>query len=373
MSIYHWLVILLVLFALLMQGNRKGNKQYILLAMLLMFCIMSLRDGETIGNDSRTSYRWQYNGMEEKEWEDLSGISDWWSSVNDEESTGGHERNFALPWLMKLVYELSGGNYQWFLAVIAAIVLGAWGITIQRYSPSPVQSVLYYLGLLFFVFQMSATKQCVAMSILLLSFPTIVDRKPIRFILMVLAASFFHFPALVFLPAYWIANIQMGRNYLVLLVGLFALTYAFRDRLVDIMTETYSTDILAENNQRFLANKVIVMLIIIAAALAVRPPEPEDRVYCALLKFVSVAAVIQTFAGYNNTFERLADYYFQFSVIFIPMVFEGVETKQKNLPRDVLSLICGYGPYLFCGFAIWRFLDNIVNDVHFYPFHFFFE
>ena len=358
-----------------MRGNRKGNTQFILFAMILMFCIMSLRDGATIGNDSRTSYRWQFNSMGEKDWDDLRGISEWWSSMREGSSNEGHDRNFALPWLMKLVYVITDGNYQWFLAVVAAIVLSALGIIIQRYSPSPVQSVLYYLGMLYFVFHMSATKQTIAMSILLFSFPAIIDRRPLRFLLLVLFASFFHFPALIFLPAYWIANLRMGRNYLLLLAGVFVLTYVFRDRIVDLMNDTYSTTLNSGGGglRRFLANKVIIMLFIIIAALIVRPPEQNDRVYSALLQFISLAAVIQTFSSYNNTFERLADYYFQFSIIFIPMVFENVHTKRSYLSDRTLHLIQQYGPYAFCAFSVWRYLDYVVNDGHFYPFRFFFQ
>ncbi len=372
MSIYHWLVILLVLFGFLMRGYRKGNMQYVILAMILMFCIQSLRDGETIGNDSRTSYRWQFLSMEETKWEDLRTIQDWWSLDTEGSTREGHERNFALPWLMKLVYEWGNGDYQWFLALISAIVLSALGVMIQRYSPSPMQSVLYYLGLLYFSFHMSATKQTVAMSIILLSFPAIIERKPIRFLALVLAASFFHFPAMIFLPAYWIANMKMGRNYLLLVAAVFVLTYVFRSRLVSIMTDAYSTEIKSSGG-RFLANKVIVMLAIILAAFVVRPPDSGDRVYCAVLQLIVIAAVIQTFSGYNNTFERLADYYFQFAVIFIPMIFERVETKTRYLSSRSLNMICSYGPIMFSSFAIWRFLDNIMNDEHFFPFRFFFQ
>lgn len=355
-----------------MRGHLKGNTQYIIVVMLLMFFIMSFRDGETIGNDSRTSYRWEFLSMAETDWGELRGISDWWSSMTENASGDGHEHNFALPWLMKLVYEVSDGDYQWFLAVIAAIVLIALGVTIQRYSPSPVQSVLYYLGLLYFTFHMSATKQTVAMSILLFSFSSIIEKRPIRFVALVFLASFFHFPALVFLPAYWIANMKMGRNYLLLVVGVFALTYVFRDRLVTIMNDAYSTE-LGSSGGRFFANKVIIMLAIVLTALVVRPPEPHDRVYCALLQLIVIAAVIQTFSGYNNTFERLADYYFQFAVIFIPMVFERTGTEKSYLSTRTLNMVSYYGPYVFCSFAIWRFLDNIISDGHFYPFRFFFQ
>lgn len=380
MNIYYLLVFLLLLFAVMLRGEKKRNTTYIVIAFFLLFCIMGLRNANKIGVDSRFSYRIQFERMENTKWEDLGHLKDWLNLKGDENvqigesEDNGHSRNIALARLMKLVYDLTDGDYQWFIVIEALIILFSMAFYIWKYSPSPLQSILYYLGLLIFTFEMSALKQAAAMSFLLLSFPSIIDRKPIRFLLLVGIASLFHFPALIFLPAYWICNMRIDRNYLILLAVVFLITYVFRGRLVVLMTETYDTTAINYNSgMRFFANKVIIMLVIIAAALLVRPPEPGDRVYCALLAIMGVAAVIQTFAGYSNNFERLSDYYFQFSVVFIPMVFEGVRTKQKNLDDRTLSVFFQYGPYVFGAFAIWRFLDNIVNDYHFTPFYFFFE
>ena len=229
------------------------------------------------------------------------------------------------------------------------------------------------MGLLFFTFTMSGLKQTLAMSLIILSFDGIYEHKVLRFVFLVFVASIFHFPALVFLPAYWIANMRLGRTYLIFLAALFIVTYLFRDQLVEWMTDTYETEIINNSGMRFLANKVVVMLIIIVAAIVIRPPHPDDGLYCSLLMLIGVAAVIQTFASYNNTFERLADYYFQFSVAFIPMIFEQVRTKRRYLSERELSLVRNVGPYLFCAFAIWRFLNTVSNDSAFNPFQFYFQ
>lgn len=374
MSIYHWLVILIVALSVLLGGNRKHNAAYIIVAFILLFCIQGLRDGATIGNDARTSYRDEFYSMENKEWDDLSGLRDWMHFTKEDEDFSGKNRNIALPRLMKLVSDLTDGDYQWFIAVVALIVLGALAFMIYRYSTSPVQSILYYLGILLFTFQMNATKQSVAMSLILLAFIAVVDQKPYRFILLVLFASMFHFPALIFLPAYWVAKMRVDKGYLLFLALLFLVTYFFRDWVVKTMADAYyNTEIETNSHLRFLANKVVVMLIVLVVALLIRPPLPEDRVYCILLELLGIAAVIQTFAGFSNVFERLADYYFQFSVLLIPMIFDRTEADRRYRRSPTADLISVFGPYIFGGFAIWRFLEAITNDEHFMPFRFFFD
>lgn len=363
---------LVLLLAYLMHGERKGNIKYILLVIVLMFCVYGLRDAYSIGGDSSSSYLHMFQRMEDTEWEDMPALSDWLSAKDFGEERAGHERSVAFQWMMKLVYDWTEGDYQWFVGIIALFVMIAVAQFVQRYSPSPVQSFLYYFGLIYYTMMFNVLKQSVAMAFVLFAFNAIIDRKPIRFLLMVWLASLFHFPALMFLPAYWIANMRLGRTYLIFLAILFALTYFFRDQLLEWMTDAYDTEIM-DTGRRFLANKVIVMLVIIVAALVIRPPSGEDKVYSALLMLIGVAAVIQTFSTYNNTFERLADYYFQFSIVFIPMVFEDVKTKRRHLSERELRLVRRVGPYVFGAFAIWRFLDTTVNDPTLYPYQFYFQ
>lgn len=374
MSVYHWLVVLVMVLALLMHGERKRNVKYILIITVLMFGVCGLRDAYTIGADSASSYLHEFERMKDEKWEDLPGFSDWlMGEQNNSEERTGHGRSFGLSWLMKIVYDWTEGNYQWVVSVIAAFVMLSVAQLVYRFSSNPLQSFLYFFGLMIYVLHFSILKQSAAMGFVLLSFNAIIDRKPFWFVLLVSVASIFHFPALVFLPAYWIANINIEKGYLFLLAVLFLLTYAFRDQLLGWMTDTYETAVYEYEGVSFLANKVIVMLVIIVAALVIRPPSVEDRIYCALLQIIGVAAVIQTFSSYNNTFERLADYYFQFAIVFIPMVFENVKTKRAHMSQRELKIVRQIGPYVFCAFAIWRFLNGVTNNPTLFPHQFYFQ
>ena len=375
MTVYYLLFAALLATALLMHGERKGNIKFIYLAMLMVFCVYGLRDAYSVGVDSTTSYLVGFKDIADKEWSEMPTLSDWFSNDGEKnEEFVGRDRNIANDWLMKLVSDLTDGDYQIYTMVVAAFVTLAWTHFIRRFSPSPVQSILYYFGLLYFTLQVSALKQSLAMAVILFSFDAVVDRKLLRFLILVWIASLFHFPALVFLPAYWISNLKLEKSYLIFLAALFLITYLFRDRLAELMTDTYyDTAITEHSSMRFLANKVIVMIVIIVAALIIRPPSADDRRYGSLLMLIGVSAVIQTFAGYSNIFERLADYYFQFAVVFIPMIFEDVKTKRKHLSQHELRLVRKVGPYLFCAFAIWRFLSVTADDPALNQYQFYFQ
>lgn len=372
MSVYHWLVILVVGLSVLLRGNKKGNTVYIVLAVALLFCVYGLRDCYTIGDDSSSSYLHQFERMEETEWRDLPNLSDWLHFGRANEADSGRNRNIGLPNLMKLVYYWTDGNYQVLIILISAFVMIAFAHFILHFSISPIQSILYYLGLLFYIFNFSSLKQSIAMAIIMLSFDDIIEGRPERFTFAVLIASMVHFPALVFLPAYLIVNRRLETSFPLLLLGLFIFTYLFRDYLVRMMADVYEMSV-SSSKGRFLANKVLIMLFILAAAYVIRPPDAEDRLYNGLLRFLGIAAVIQTFSAYSNVFERLADYYFQFSVILLPMIFAEVRTEKRYLSKHNLNLARFAGPIFCCTFAVWRFLNVVTGDSSLFPYHFFFE
>lgn len=377
MTVFHWLVILILLASLLLDGSRRKNKRFLLVAAILMYCVFGLRDAYSVGIDTIGPYITKYEWASKRDIENMPTLSNWFeqdSEIAETQDRDGHSNNIGLDWVMRIYHDLTGGSYEGFIQVSAAFVTFAVIYFIYRYSPSPIMSILLHFGLLFYTFHFSGLKQSMAMSILLFSVGAIVDRKPIRFLLIVFLASLFHFPALVFLPAYWICNMRLGRRYLFVLAAAFLVTFLFRDRLVTVMNDVYSTELSDGPQLRFLANKVIVMIAILVMAVIIRPPDADDRVYSAFLMMTGIAAVIQTFAGYNNTFERLADYYFQTSIVMIPMIFEKVKISRQYLQDHTLKEARAILPYFICAFAIWRFLSYVQAPYSgLTPYQFFFE
>ena len=70
------------------------------------------------------------------------------------------------------------------------------------------------------------------------------------------------------------------------------------------------------------------MLILICGALLNGFREKEFE---SLFHVIVVSAIFQMFSVYNNVFTRFADYYFQFSILFIPLIFyPGIHQDRLN-------------------------------------------
>ena len=356
MNMYVGMMAAVLALAYVMRGDKPENKDYIWLSCLLMFALCGLRDVYSIGIDSATSYVSIFRRLGETDWADIP-----------------QGNNMGFTYLLKLCHTLTGGDYQSFYMLYTAFFMVIFGRFVSKYSPSPVQSFCYFWGLLCYIFLFDGIKQGIAMGFITLAFDAIVEKKPLWFALLVSIAWWFHAPALIFAPAYLIAMMKPGRMYLLFLAALLAFTYTFRDRILELMLEFYDTTIY-DYEMRFLANKVIIMLGIVAAALVLRPPEEDDRVYGILLQFIGIAVVIQTFASYNNTFERLANYYFQFCVAFIPLVFQADTRRSQLLDIKTEAMAKQLAPWAFCAFGVWRFANYIqANNWLWLPYRFFFE
>ena len=356
MNMYVGMMAAVLVLAYVMRGDKPENKDYIWLSCLLMFALCGLRDVYSIGIDSATSYVSIFRRLGETDWADIP-----------------QGNNMGFTYLLKLCHTLTGGDYQSFYMLYTAFFMVIFGRFVSKYSPSPVQSFCYFWGLLCYIFLFDGIKQGIAMGFITLAFDAIVEKKPLWFALLVYIAWWFHAPALIFAPAYLIAMMKPGRMYLLFLAALLAFTYSFRDRILELMLEFYDTTIY-DYEMRFLANKVIIMLGIVAAALVLRPPEEDDRVYGILLQFMGIAVVIQTFASYNNTFERLANYYFQFCVAFIPLVFQTDTRRSQLLDIKTEAMAKQLAPWAFCAFGIWRFANYITSNAWAWlPYRFFFE
>ena len=379
-NIYSFQIILILFFGFLFRENKK---RFLVAAFITLFVVMAFRNARIVGNDSTTSYYGEFEGIAKAE------IT--WP-------------NPGLPILMKAIH-LFSNNYQWVIIITAIWVCFAYYKLLVKYSENGFISVMWFMGMLFYPFLFSALKQAWAMAFLCFAFDAIFEKKPFRYILFVGLAVIFHFPALIFLPAYWIAKLKINRAFPILMFGVLVSVFIFRSRILNLMTSAYSKgEEVFSSDGRFIGTKVVFMILILAYGFYQFFTQKSDSShdkhrFSTLIYFMGLAAVIQTFCFYNNIFERLADYYFQFSILFIPLILsrnnyasslsESIQSPQNNslsgsgatLEKkklrnytiddiDLNSVLA----LLVTVFCVWRFISYIISgSASLLPFYFFWQ
>ena len=205
------------------------------------------------------------------------------------------------------------------IALFAAVTLG---IVVYKYSPAPYWSYLVYFAMGFYLFTYSGLKQTIAMGFLMLAASNIFEAKFKKFIFWTVIAGLFHMPAFIFLPAYIIARQKFTQKYVLFLALAAVVIFVFRDKIVEIASKAYYEDEGKFSTDGAIGGRTLMMLFILFVAAILRPVQTKDRIYCQSFNLMIIAAMIQYFGMYNNVFTRLADYYYQFVVLFMPLMME---------------------------------------------------
>lgn len=301
--VYYYVVAAVLLFGALLPQHGKQKRIYIALMAALHTFICGWRYMYLTGD--LLKYSGQYTR--------IYPVNGWFS---EQVFDGG--RNFGFAWLSKLLSLISNGNFQILLIVIAVITEIAVAVIIYRYSPAPWLSYLLWDCFGFYIFGFSAIKQALAMGLLMFAFTGIMEERPRRFFLWTVLAGCIHAPALIFLPAYWIAKSKLSVRRMTAYVISAVLIFIFRNQIVTFISEFYYDETAFTVNDR-LGGRFMMIAALIAAGVFLRGFSGKN--FSKLFNLMIAAAILQMFSGFDNVFSRLTDYYFQFLILYLPMMF----------------------------------------------------
>lgn len=321
------------------QGPRR--KWYIAAMVLLHTLLCGLRHPHLTGDLMK--YHWEFLSQSRAGW-----------------AIPARNPGFSLA--MQGIYRVFDGNFQIFLFVTAAVSQLAAGWVIWKDSPAPWLSYLTLHCLGFFVFGFSAVKQALGMAFVLLAFRGIAENRPKFFFAMVALAGAVHLPMLAFLPAYFLTRFRVDRAVLAAYVLAGVLLFCCREPAAEAARQLYygESDPLVWSGGP--GGRFFLMVLITAAGLLLRGTENVQ--FGKVFHLMAVSCVLQLFSGFDHVFTRLADVYFQFSVLYLPaMVLEpgngGLAMNRRS--RKLLAVAAAV-------FLIWYYYEtnlsvNIENSV----------
>lgn len=104
-------------------------------------------------------------------------------------------------------------NYFWLFLVCSLIVVSCYLSIIKRYSVNYILSVFLYITIGSYTFFFNGLRQGIAMAIVVLATPYLLEKKTIKFLSVVGLASFFHTSALFIIPFYFLLNSNIKNHY----------------------------------------------------------------------------------------------------------------------------------------------------------------
>lgn len=272
-----------------------------------------------------------------------------------------------------------GLGFEVCIFLIAAFLAVTLGVLVFRYSPSPFWSYVMYLAMGFYISSMDILKQAIAMGFVMWAMMAVLEHRPVRFLLFVGIAAMFHTPALVFLIVYPFANKKMDIYYFLILIGMVGAVFLFRDEIVEFTGDLYYEEGMEFEAEGILGGKTVVMVMILILALVLRPLKQYDGMYRQLFNVMILAAVVQSFSVYDNVFTRLSEYYFQFIVLFMPMMLQSGKARARLYPEHAKEIRYLEPKAMFvlqigiAVFAFWFYCQNVDSAAYLKQFCFLWE
>lgn len=315
-----------------------------------LFLLLALRHesmGYDLGKGEDSGYLHSFETLSELSWRSIFT-----------EGFLNYELGFRI--YCKVIGTLTGANRQVFLAVTALATTLPIAIVFYKRSSSPAFSYAIYLGLPVFLLQFSGLRQAIAIGLCFLALLYIMEKKPVKFLVLVGAASLFHNSAMIFLLAYPLYHIRLNQSLKVFSFFLLPLIYLFRSPLFLLFRGIFKPDAQPDDN-----GAVTLLLVLCAIYFFCFVFSDESEEQNGLLNVFFLACVCQTFGGIYTTALRVGYYFMMTLPLLLPKVIAGMAA-----PRD--RRICTYFISLaFIAFGLYSIATTSWAEAN--PYYWFWE
>lgn len=196
-----------------------------------------------------------------------------------------------------------------------------------------------------FLMNLSAVRQSIAMVLFILAIDFAYKKKPIPYVLLILAAVFFHKSALILFPFYFAASDRpfRRRTVLAVLFGVFALLFLVDLNQVTNLVARWFRDsnylsYVSSGEQNSLRATLLTSLFFLYVLTNLNKLSGKTLVYGKLYLLATVFGIL---AFRLSTFTRIQMYFDIFSIIALPMIFREVclcGRVKLNLQNPVATL-----------------------------------
>ena len=236
----------------------------------------------------------------------------------------------------------------------------------KRYSVNPAFSILIFFSIGTYVTYIAALKQCMAMFFLLLALPYALDKKYIRFYILVFIAMLFHTHAFMFAIVPLLTGKPWGKiTWAGLAFVVFALL-TYDVTLGAFMEYAQSLGAFVNENEVFDGHQINILRVavywvpaILALVFRNRLFHDSTRTENLFVNMSIVSAFILTIGLVQgaNLYARMAAYFEIASAIALPWTIKKLFTKQSAQFVTVVATLLYFG-YFYFEFGITKAFAN---------------
>ena len=263
-----------------------------------------------------------------------------------------------LFYFITTVFRSLTSNYHFYLMAFALFNTILFVRFLRRYSSENnfAFTVFLYFAIGIFTFSMAALKQITASAILTLAIPALIDKKWLRYFILVLIAGLIHTYAFIFLFLPLMTGKPWGWKSIVLLLGTISVMLTFESTIgslleyADSMGKHVAEYEVFDGNQMNLFRVAVFAVVPVATFLFHKYLEPYlTREKCIMLNMSIISLMFMLLASINgaNMFGRLARYFVLGTVITFTWIINQVFNKYSAQLLKLAAVLCFFAFFLY--------------------------
>lgn len=251
-----------------------------------------------------------------------------------------------------------------FLFFITAIVfISCVCIFIYNNSSDMYLSFMLYMTLGFFAFSLSGIRQTIAIGICLLSFESIKQRKPFKFLLIVLIAATFHTTAIIFIPAYFIAYRKVDTKSLIITAIIFVTIIFGGEAVITYASSSLGYKYGIEGSEGGEFTALILLVLFVGTLIYKKNILKRKESNIVLINLLLITLFMWYLRSLSQIVERASFYYFITVIALVPEIVYSVKNK---LYKSLIYIL------VICA-SLYFFYHKVHTDYSIYPYSFFFD
>lgn len=281
-----------------------------------------------------------------------------WRQVLDINAFLNYEKGYIL--FNKLVGVLGNGNRQMLLVMSATVSILPVAYITNKKSKNIFMSLIIYLGVPTFLLLYSGLRQSIAIAICFLSIDFIQKKQLKKFVLTIAVATLFHYSSFVFLFAYVLYYIKIGKQFRWLSVIILPIIFIFRYPLFQVLSKIFQENARPDDN-----GSITLMLLFSLIYVFCICFQKKSETHNGYLNLFYIACVCQIFGNIFNTALRVGYYFVIVLVLLLPDICESMVLEQNKRIMNYLI------PLGFILFGLYNILNN--SWAMAYPYYWFWE
>lgn len=326
MAIYIGVILLIILIycciKLLRLNADDKNKLFLFCAFVLLIFIGGFRS-ENVGGDLVNYIQW---------YKDASSISlsDYMLKM---ERVGGKGYFIFTYFLNKI-----NSSSTFYLFSCSLVTLSSVAIFIKRYSNNYLLSILLFICMGYYINTFNNVRSSISYSILLFSFPYIINKKFIKFLIIYLIALSFHTSIFPFIIAYFVDKKKFN-IYVIISLGLIAyFICAILEPYIMLIMTLYSSRYLYAQELFSNTKGTSLFLLLCSFLIFANIYIKHDRKSTLFYNIFSIAILLQPLASIAGNLNRLTQIFAWSIIILIPNAISCLKKNRLNLLCKIIIL-----------------------------------